>query len=162
MKLSNSTVRKGLVRAFLLCAVLLFAGGTGATAAGPFLEPDVEVLHTFTGENIGDTFGWVAADLGDLNGDGVKELLIPAILNGENGPAAGKVYIYSGRDQTLLRAHLGNPGETYGYSASNAEDVNADGVSDYIIGGPGGGATNEIGPTGRELSNGICRGAGGG
>ena len=69
---------------------------------GPFVEPEVEVLHTFEGENIGDRFGWAAENLGDLNGDGVNDFIISAILNSDNGFHAGKAYVYSGANFELV------------------------------------------------------------
>ena len=126
------------VSAFVV--VLLFAASAGrpATAASSsFVEPQVQVLHTFTGEHVGDSFGWVAENLGDINHDGVSDMIIPAIDNSENGPSAGKVYIYSGATFEVLNTVLGQPGEQLGYSATSAGDVNADGTPDYVIGGPG-------------------------
>ena len=108
-----------------------------AAAPNPFVEPQVQVLHTFTGEHVGDYFGWVAGNLGDINHDGVDDFIIPAVLNGQNGFRAGKVYIYSGATFEELNSVLGNPGETFGYSATSAGDVNGDGTPDYVISGPG-------------------------
>jgi len=125
-----------------LVFVLIFAASAGrpATAASSsFVEPQVQVLHTFTGEHVGDSFGWVAENLGDINHDGVNDIIIPAILNNQNGVSAGKVYIYSGANFAELNTVLGNPGEQFGYSATSAGDVNADGTPDYVIGGPGSG-----------------------
>jgi hypothetical protein len=134
-------MKKLLIFAFVGLALILSVGGVSPIAAsGLFLEPEVVVLQTFTGENIGDGFGWVAENLGDINGDGANDLIIPAPFNGENGAGAGKVYIFSGKDGGLLHSVLGNPGENLGYSASTAGDVNADGVPDYVAGGPGGGS----------------------
>ena len=113
------------------------AGVPAIAASSPFVEPEVQVLHTFTGENVGDSFGWVAENLGDINHDEVNDMIIPAILNRQNGARAGKVYIYSGANFTVLNTVLGNPGELFGYSATSAGDVNADGTPDYVIGGPG-------------------------
>lgn len=127
-----------LICALIIVVTLAMQAGTSATAASDvFIEPDVQVLHTFTGENIGDAFGWVAGNLGDINHDGVNDIIIPAILNSQNGPGAGKIYIYSGANFEELNTVLGNPGEHFGYSATSAGDVNGDGTPDYVIGGPG-------------------------
>jgi len=133
-----------MVKNVILMGALLIVGILEAptsqslvASSGPFVEPEVEVLHTFTGENVGDSFGWVAENLGDINQDGVNDLIIPAILNSQNGPNAGKVYIYSGANFSLLNTVLGNPNELFGYSATSAGDVNADGTPDYVIGGRG-------------------------
>ena len=132
-----------LVRLCLASVLAVMIGGFRAdtsgpaVASGPFVEADVEIIHTFEGENIGDVFGFVAENLGDINGDGVNDLIIPAILNSQNGTVAGKVYIFSGADRSLLNTVLGNPFELFGYSSTTAGDVDNDGVPDYVIGGIG-------------------------
>jgi len=123
-----------------LAVPLLLVGFSPMVAppsGGPFVEPDVEVLHTFEGENIGDAFGWVSENLGDLNGDGVNDFIISAVLNADNGNRAGKAYVYSGKDYQLLNSVAGNPGELFGYSVGNGGDIDADGTPDYLVGGRG-------------------------
>jgi hypothetical protein len=120
-----------------LFGVLPEAAAAPPTPDSPFVEPEVQVLHTFTGENIGDQFGWVSENLGDLNGDGVNDFIISARFNADNGTQAGKVYVYSGKDFQLLNTITGNPGEWFGYSVSKGGDINADGTPDYLVGGRG-------------------------
>ncbi|MGB7876428.1 MAG: hypothetical protein WBL25_18755 [Anaerolineales bacterium] len=103
--------------------------------SGPFVEPEVEVLHTFEGENIGDQFGWVSENLGDLNDDGVNDFIISAVSNSDGGSRAGKAYVYSGADFQLLNAVTGNPGERLGFSVAKGGDIDADGTPDYLVGG---------------------------
>ena len=134
-------MRKKLMTWLSGLALLAFLTGMlpeGATLAeSPFIEPEVEVLHIFEGENIGDIFGWVAENLGDINQDGVNDFIISAVLNADNGPQAGKAYVYSGKDFSLLNTVSGNPGELFGYSVAKGGDVNADGTPDYLISGAG-------------------------
>lgn len=112
------------------------AGASLSLAASPalaqFVEPDVQVVRTLSGDQNQDYFGWVAAGLGDLDGDGANDILIPAI--GYNG-FSGRVTVYSGATGATLNDVVGDPGELLGYSSASAGDVNADGVDDYIIGG---------------------------
>lgn len=121
---------------------VLFALGlaVGPTlAAGAFVEPEAVVLLTISGEESGDSFGWVAENLGDINGDGINDMITSAPNGAPAGSFTGKVYVYSGSDGSLLNAVVGSqPGQRFGYSASRAGDVNADGVPDYVAGGPGG------------------------
>jgi hypothetical protein len=103
-----------------------------AAASAQLVEPDAVILDVLRGTESGDNFGWVAADIGDLDGDGVTELLIPAIgLN----QSAGRVTVYSGATRRVLFTLDGEPGQSLGYSVSAAGDVNADGTPDYAIGG---------------------------
>ena len=110
-----------------------------AGALGPFVEADAVALYTLAGESVGDGFGWVGNDLGDLDGDGVHDLIVTAPFRGDPGPRAGKVYVYSGATGALLAAHTGEVWDAFGWSAAAAGDVDADGVPDYVVGGPGSG-----------------------
>lgn len=116
----------------LLSALII---GVPISADGPFVESDVVVIHAFAGEQPGHGFGWLGADLGDIDGDNANDFLLTAPFYGENGE--GKIYVYSGKDGTLVNEIIGEPGAFLGYSARGAGDVNADGTPDYIVGGPG-------------------------
>jgi hypothetical protein len=112
-----------------------FLPGIAAAASSPFVEPEVNVLHTFDGEHVGDYFGWVGENLGDLNGDGVNDFVISAVHNSDNGYHAGKAYVYSGKDFSLLNVVEGSTNELFGYSVASAGDVDADGTPDYLVSG---------------------------
>jgi len=91
-------------------------------------------LHALTGEGPGDGFGIGSADVGDVNRDGFDDLLVGAWQFSGAAPSGGKVYLYSGKDGTLLRAITGRvPGETFGFDASGVGDVNGDGVPDLLL-----------------------------
>ncbi len=111
--------------------------GAAAVASPPFVESDAEAIYTLTGASAGDYFGWVGADIGDLDGDGVTEVAIAAIFEPSGGSYAGRVYVYSGATGAQLAVHDGTEYELFGYSTAAAGDVNADGVPDYIVGAPG-------------------------
>lgn len=121
----------------VVLVVTLSIASIPAGALGPFVEPEAVAIHTFEGEQIGDGFGWVAENLGDISGDDVNDVIIPAPFHSINGTLAGKVYVYSGSDGALLNAVTGNDYDQFGWSASTAGDVNSDGVPDYIVGGIG-------------------------
>ncbi|MDQ4074656.1 MAG: VCBS repeat-containing protein [Chloroflexota bacterium] len=89
---------------------------------------DVLVIHELTPEQVGtDLFGWVAADVGDLNGDAAHEFIITAPFYSDTAASQGKAYLYSGLDGTLLQTFLGEENDWLGYSAASAGDVNDDG-----------------------------------
>ena len=109
-----------------LCTMMLVVG-LSAPAAAQFVEDDVEVLRFFQGDAVGDNFGWVSDSIEDITGDGVRDLIIPAIRS------PGRVLVYSGASGDLVADLSGVV--AHGYSVSRAGDVNADGVPDYIGGG---------------------------
>lgn len=123
-----------------LCTLGIFGAvliiGIPVAATGPFQETTIVILHEFHGETIGDGFGWVGANLGDLDGDGATDFATTApFYGGEH--ANGKLYVYSGQTGRLLNEVVGIEGNRLGYSISSAGDVNSDGTADYIVGGSG-------------------------
>src|SRR5262249_49477597 len=102
-----------------------------------FLEPDVSVLYSLHAEAAGNQFGYVGAAIGDLNGDGASEILIGAPRNAAGGNQAGRAYVFSGRDGTLLNTVTGGPFERMGSGVTGVGDVNGDGVPDYAVSGTG-------------------------
>ncbi len=119
------------------------------------------------------SFGSALADAGDLNGDGVGDLLISDHLGGPL--AVGIVRVHSGADGAVLLncvspypGRVGAPAK-WGYSLDNLGDVSGDGVQDYLIGAPGSdpfdtGAANTghaaviSGATGLALPNAVFTG----
>ncbi len=104
--------------------------------ADPFVEP-VHIVHEWRGEASGDQFGWIARNIGDVDGDGVHDVTTSAPTNAEGGPAAGKVYVYSGKTAELRWTARGNEGAQLGLGIEAAGDVNGDGVPDVLAGAPG-------------------------
>ncbi len=91
-------------------------------------------LITLTGENPGDGFGIGVADMGDINRDGHDDLVIGAWQFNGAAPSGGKIYVYSGKDATLIRSLTGRvPGETLGFDATGLGDVNGDGIPDLLV-----------------------------
>lgn len=91
-------------------------------------------LLTLTGENPGDGFGIGSADVGDVNRDGHDDLLIGAWQYSAVAPSGGKVYLYSGKDGSLLQVITGRiAGETLGFDATGAGDVDGDGIVDFLV-----------------------------
>lgn len=104
--------------------------------ADPFVEP-ADIIQEWVGEAAGDQFGWIARNIGDVDGDGVDDVTTSAPTNAEGGQSAGKIYSYSSKSGALLWSMVGETGAQLGLGIEAAGDVNADGVPDVIAGAPG-------------------------
>jgi hypothetical protein len=119
----------------------IFASDFANTAKGPATGRvyvrsgrDGRALLTLTGEQAGDGFGIGSADAGDVNKDGYDDLVLGAWQHAAAAPSGGKIYVYSGRDGTLLRSITGRiPGETLGFDATGTGDVDGDGIVDLLV-----------------------------
>jgi hypothetical protein len=71
-----------------------------------------------------------------VNGEGFADLIVGAILEGAI-PGAGRAYVYSGQDGTLL-FELMSPNEEqagwFGFAVASAGDVDRDSFADVIVG----------------------------
>jgi len=91
-------------------------------------------LFTFSGEKPGDGFGIGTAEAGDVNADGHADLLIGAWQNDDGAKGAGKCYLYSGKDGSLLRTYTcATAGETFGFDTTSLGDMNGDGAPDFLV-----------------------------
>lgn len=102
------------------------------------------------GGSVADSFGWVVASAGDLDGDGIADVLAcaPGHDSAMGASDVGLVHVLSGADGTILRTHEGSTAFGYlGASAGGLDDVDADGVSDYVLCALGEGANG----TGRAV-----------
>ncbi|MGH8567417.1 MAG: VCBS repeat-containing protein, partial [Gammaproteobacteria bacterium] len=81
------------------------------------------------------------AGVGDVNGDGVPDLLVGAGFSAVGGNAGqGRAFVFSGADASLLRTlDLPTPQgfSGLGSAVAGAGDVNGDGVPDLLAGAPG-------------------------
>ncbi len=101
----------------------------------PFVEP-VKILHEWDGEAPDDQFGWIARRIGDVDHDGVTDIVTSAPTHGKAKSSAGRVYVYSTRTGKLLWTADGAPHDELGTGIEAAGDTNGDGIPDVVAGAP--------------------------
>jgi hypothetical protein len=111
---------------------------TDADFADPFVEP-VRILREWRGEAANDQFGWIARNLGDVDGDRVADVVTSAPTKAVGGANAGRIYVYSTGTGSLRWIADGQPGDRLGIGVEAAGDTNRDGMPDVIASAPGGG-----------------------
>ncbi len=86
-------------------------------------------------------FGFSVATGGDVNGDGYADVIVGA-ASYDNGQAdEGRAFVYHGSAAGLSAtptwtAESDQPSAFFGFSAATAGDVNGDGYTDVVVGGP--------------------------
>lgn len=105
----------------------------GAGGAFAYSGADGSILYHFTGSE--PNYGEVAAGAGDLNQDGIPDLLVSAYNYSGADFYIGKVYAYSGLDGSVLYTWTGEEeSDQLGYSLAPAGDLDGDGVDDVLAG----------------------------
>ncbi|MEM7054524.1 MAG: hypothetical protein AAF446_08235 [Pseudomonadota bacterium] len=126
--------------------------GSNSPQPNPFMLSNLNGSNGFVlnGENNGDLSGSSVSAAGDVNHDGIDDLIIGAQSADPNGTSSGRSYVVYGSNSTWpasfeLSSLNGFNGfkingtgvfSLSGVSVSGAGDVNADGIHDVIIGAP--------------------------
>jgi hypothetical protein len=114
-------------------------GMPGSDLAGPGFGGAVAVsgadghaLFAVHGAVSGGMFGFALGGGGDVDGDGVPDLIVGAPYDSN---MTGSVYVFSGANQALLHTFSGSqPYDQFGCSVASAGDVDADGHADILVG----------------------------
>jgi FG-GAP repeat/K319L-like, PKD domain/PKD domain len=119
------------------------AAGAFASAASTgevivFNGADGAFLYAVSGQAQGDAFGRALAAAGDVDGDGLPDLVVGAPGADTGGTNAGRIRVLRGSDGLVLRTIDGGAGfDAFGSAVAGAGDVDGDGLADVIAGAPG-------------------------
>lgn len=100
------------------------------------------------GASEGDRFGVSVSSVGDINGDGIDDLIVGAYEANPTGTNTGAAYVFFGKTGAFVgdfglsrlngsngfRITGGAEDDAFGFSVSAAGDVNGDGFDDVIVG----------------------------
>ncbi len=121
--------RQGISTGFASICLLLFFGSDAALAISS------RNLLTTNGANQGDDHGYSVARAGDVNGDGLSDIIVgaPGYSSG-----TGQAHVYFGGpfadNQPDLTLTGQQSGDRFGSSVAGAGDVNGDGYADLVVG----------------------------
>ena len=109
-----------------------------STPAGPRTQPS----WSSVGDAAGERFGTSVAPAGDVNGDGISDVIVgaPEYTAGQGGE--GRAFVFLGGDTGLDSSPIweewvDRPEAAFGSAVAGAGDVNGDGYSDILVGAPG-------------------------
>ncbi|MEO7951973.1 MAG: integrin alpha [Chthoniobacterales bacterium] len=107
-------------------------------------DPDYQLA---TLDKFASQLGTSVAAAGDLNGDGVPDILaglphytLKNLVTKIEFISTGKAYVFSGKDGTVLltlKVPSDEENARAGYSVAGLGDINADGKPDFLVGSPG-------------------------
>lgn len=142
--------------------VRIFDAAQFALGAVPQLDewrPGSTVVNALSGLPLFDTFGSAQANMGDLDGDGVDDILVGSFVGSNfdadnpNGmfpfqpqfTASGAAYLMSGAKGAVLKIYSEacsntagqHQSDNLGYAVANVGDLDRDGLDDLGIGAPG-------------------------
>lgn len=116
-----------------LVAGVICAVGLGARPAGA-----IDVF--LQGSESGGRFGAAVADAGDVNNDGLLDLIVGAPLDDTLGLAAGRAFLWLGGSSLTAAPRLvftdGLGDDRFGFAVAGIGDVNNDGFDDVAVGAP--------------------------
>ncbi len=114
-----------------------FSDRTGAPGGGRIAihsGANGKRIFQLTGKQPGEGFGTSPSDAGDVNGDGIGDLIVGAWQNRKGARSGGRVTLHNGADGKLLDQWTCQiAGDTFGFDAVGIGDVNGDGNIDFLL-----------------------------
>jgi len=118
----------------------VIASAPGVGKAYIYSGRDGRILLTLGSGDLNEVFGRHVSGTGDINGDGHSDVIVGAPGNSAAGQGAGRVYVYSGKDGSVL---LTLDGESAGDAFGSSVAGHATGQQAFlIVGAPGAGPKN--------------------
>lgn len=109
--------------------------GAGAGKAYVFSGRTGDRLWVFLGETAGDGFG-IGRGAGDVDRDRHADLLLASFNSSAGAPSGGRVFLYSGKDGSVVRTLTGTVARAQlGFDALAIGDVDRDRDTDFLITG---------------------------
>ncbi len=119
----------------------VYASDFNHSAAGPnagrvyaYSSATGKKLLSIDGHRVSEGFGTSSAVCGDVNADGHADMIVGAWQHASVAKAAGRVYVHSGSDGSLLQTWTSRQaGDTLGFDAAGIGDVDGDGAVDFLL-----------------------------
>jgi hypothetical protein len=137
------------LRCFAACVGILASAGSALAQSGWVLSHQKisDTQGRFTGIlDDSDYFGWAAASLGDLDGDGVGDLAVGARWDDDGDSECGAVWVLFLNPDGSVKSHqkisdtqggftgILDIGDYFGSSVASLGDLDGDGVTDLAVG----------------------------
>lgn len=140
-----------IVTRSILCMLAWFSLAAATACAQVITHVPLIIVE---GDAEGDQFGRSVSGTGDINGDGVPDLIVGARFDDDNGENSGSATVLSGADGSVIYSfHGDSPNDRFGVSVDGAGDINGDGVNDLIVGASFGYVRVLSGADGSQLYN---------